>query len=514
MSCGMLCLRLCKSRALRRSGWFRKSFALLVLGALSFSFTPERAGLITGALWFVFLMVPILASTLMRSATLKGAWGRALFLSRLVALLHPMDGMPGHVRLIAAMRHFDRGEIDDGRAIAADLEHSDSPLAHGAKVVMVRATGDWERFATWVEHGNTDKLLADSSVLVGYLRALGEIGRVADMVEVYRLRGDSEALRRDRTTHGVLTMQLAALTGSVELLDLLLDGPVAQLSEPAHAFWRATALQVAGRHDEAALLLTGKRETCRAILTREYDQRLADPLPTLTDSELDGSRRWLADLAEQLQHERTFAPISHRAGTPFITYTLAVAITVAFAFEVPGGSTDIANLVDLGALVVPTSETPGEWWRVLSAGFLHFGPVHLVMNLAGLLLLGSWLERTWGRARMGLTYLLCMAASLALLPLVSNPGPNEAQIVVGASGGIMGLLGALLGFLVVGRSQGPSPVVNRQLRMMLMLVVIQVLFDMSTPQVSGSAHLLGLATGVLLGLMIGKRIVVESAAPA
>src|SRR5690606_35347638 len=79
---------------------------------------------------------------------------------------------------------------------------------------------------------------------------------------------------------------------------------------------------------------------------------------------------------------------------------------------------DPDHLIDLGALIVPQSYTPGEWWRVLTAGFLHFGPLHLGLNLLGLLVLAPRLERAWGPLPMVFCHLTATVTSMALAPHV------------------------------------------------------------------------------------------------
>jgi membrane associated rhomboid family serine protease len=67
----------------------------------------------------------------------------------------------------------------------------------------------------------------------------------------------------------------------------------------------------------------------------------------------------------------------------------------------------------------------------------------------------------------------------------------------------MGLLGGLLGYLVIGRLRRHTPLVARQLTLLIGFVLLQTLFDLTHQEVSQQAHLLGLATGVGFGLLVG-----------
>jgi len=74
--------------------------------------------------------------------------------------------------------------------------------------------------------------------------------------------------------------------------------------------------------------------------------------------------------------------------------------------------------------------------------------------------------------------------------------------LVGASGCIMGVIGILAGLLFRDRQ---SPRAGQRLRMILMMVALETIYDLSTPQVSLAAHLGGFATGVALGLVLSRQ---------
>jgi len=69
----------------------------------------------------------------------------------------------------------------------------------------------------------------------------------------------------------------------------------------------------------------------------------------------------------------------------------------------------------------------GEWWRVITAAFLHIGPVHLAMNMLGLLIFGSELERALGRWRFLALYLLSVLGGAAAIQLFGDPRTSGAS---------------------------------------------------------------------------------------
>jgi membrane associated rhomboid family serine protease len=134
----------------------------------------------------------------------------------------------------------------------------------------------------------------------------------------------------------------------------------------------------------------------------------------------------------------------------------------------------------------------GEGWRLLTAAFLHIGPVHLVLNMLALLVFGSELERQLGRARFLAVYLLAALGGATAIQLFGDP----AAPVAGASTAVYGLLGAL----------GVLMLVHRQdMRGLLTLLAINV-FISFLPGVSLLGHLGGLVVGALAaGILLLTR---------
>lgn len=506
LSTGLLALRLVLMKGRRPRGWL--VVTLLVLTALggTWLWLPDHAGHIGGGLWGLLILTPLLATKAQTQAVIQRRWTAAARAARVAALTHPADGLTEQPLLVRVLQALDEGREEDVADELAELEASASPLAWTAQVLRFRTAGDWQGLVDWVElRGVAPVVAGHPPVLAGYLRALGELGRTAEMLDVYALHGENPVLRRDPASQALVAAQVAAFAGRPDVVADLFEGAAGSVPGRAAVFWRASAEQVAGDEEAAADLLVPLLDGGRASLTRDVQRRLERPLAPLPAGALSPAQVQLVEgLAAAAAHERRFAGLTTgaRRTTPATTLLIAV-LGLAYAVEVPGGPTDLENLVELGALVVPAGPGHDEWWRFLAAGLLHFGPVHLAMNVLGLLLLGRWVERTLGSAALVVCHLVCTAASLGLFPVFSDATRADPHVVVGASGGIMGLLGVLLGVLLVGRLSGRSPLVASQLRLLLLLIGLQVTFDSLTPQVSSLAHLLGLVTGIVLGLGAG-----------
>ena len=142
-----------------------------------------------------------------------------------------------------------------------------------------------------------------------------------------------------------------------------------------------------------------------------------------------------------------------------------------------------------GALFGPLVAA-GDWWRLITAAFLHYGPFHLGLNMLALWWFGAPLEETLGRGRFLLLYLVSGLAGSAGA-LIASP----QAVTVGASGAIFGILGAAL----VLERQG-TPVFGGALT----LIVINLAFTFAVPNISIGGHLGGLAGGILGTLALSR----------
>src|SRR5262249_45413213 len=182
--------------------------------------------------------------------------------------------------------------------------------------------------------------------------------------------------------------------------------------------------------------------------------------------------------------------------------TLIVINVIAFLLEISaGGWNDPDVLHRMGALE-PYAVVNGEYWRLLTALFLHGGFLHLGFNLFALYVLGPPLEQAIGTTRFAACYLISGLGSSVGVVALTTLGFIQATQVIGASGSIMGVVGAWAGFLLRHRH---APLAKQRLANIGLIVAIQIAFDLSTPQVSMAAHMCGLAAGFLLGLILAPR---------
>ena len=128
---------------------------------------------------------------------------------------------------------------------------------------------------------------------------------------------------------------------------------------------------------------------------------------------------------------------------PIVTMVL-IGINLAFflvtALQARSAMDLAPSALYLQGGLIPAEVASGEYWRLLTAGFLHGNLIHIATNMISLYMLGMPLERILGRGRFLVIYLLSLLGSSVSVLLFSGPFVPT----IGASGAIYGLMGALL----------------------------------------------------------------------
>src|SRR5271170_4923173 len=128
------------------------------------------------------------------------------------------------------------------------------------------------------------------------------------------------------------------------------------------------------------------------------------------------------------------APDQREAEWPWATIAISALICAFYLAESFLGLDDegVVTVMRTGATSYATVFEAGEWWRLLSAPFVHGGLIHMLLNGTALIQVGALIEDLYGRERFLVVYLLsCLGSSLATSTVGMGPS-------VGASGGIMG----------------------------------------------------------------------------
>jgi rhomboid protease GluP len=219
----------------------------------------------------------------------------------------------------------------------------------------------------------------------------------------------------------------------------------------------------------------------------------AEPEPTV------GKRSASADAAEVLRFRKAVAAFTPRAWVTPALIAVNVLVFAGLLIAARGWQLTPDQLLAWGANYGPRT-LRGEWWRLVTAAFLHFNLLHLGFNMLLLADLGRLMERLLGNVGY-LTLYLVSAVVASLASLWWRP----TIVSAGASGAGFGLCGALLAFLVLQRGTVPGAVV-KHLRSVLVFVGFNLIFGMTVTWIDNAAHVGGFAAGFGLGLLLARPL--------
>ncbi len=189
---------------------------------------------------------------------------------------------------------------------------------------------------------------------------------------------------------------------------------------------------------------------------------------------------------------------------PTMTVLIMMANIVVFAVMVASGmdfmQPNAQTLLAWGADFGPRTLN-GQWWRMVSCTFLHFGIVHLGMNMLVLWGLGRITERFVGSVGFAIAYMVSGVAG-SIVSLAWNPHGISA----GASGAVFGVAGTLLGFAVLRRDTMPAEVRGELLRNMAKFLILNSVIGVSVARIDMAAHLGGFFGGVICGLILSQPL--------
>lgn len=188
--------------------------------------------------------------------------------------------------------------------------------------------------------------------------------------------------------------------------------------------------------------------------------------------------------ARTVRQPRTRFGGRQRSATPVLTYALIAINVVAFVVQMASGN------LEKQLTLWPPAVAGGEFYRLATAAFLHYGAAHLLLNMWALYVVGPPLEMWLGRLRFGALYALSGLGGSVLVYLLSPLDTATA----GASGAIFGLFGATF---VVGKR------LAFDVRWVMVVIAINLVFTFVAPAISSQriswqAHVGGLVTGGLV----------------
>jgi membrane associated rhomboid family serine protease len=217
-----------------------------------------------------------------------------------------------------------------------------------------------------------------------------------------------------------------------------------------------------------------------------------------------------------------FARVVVSRPATFTVIFLTACIFLFLLMLLSGGSADPSNvLVAYGAKRNDLIDA-GQWWRLVTPVFLHvqmpgFGPLHLIVNMYGLFMLGPYVEKLYGSAKFVFFWVATGVAGVTASYLSVQPSLAEGavgqflfkpfdQTSAGASGALFGLVGVLFVFGIKFRRELPDGFKRAFGTGMLPMIFVNLFIGyVGRGFIDNAAHLGGLVSGALLAVFIGYK---------
>lgn len=432
----------------------------------------EWAGSLVGSFWLLLVVLP---GWLMGRASLAAEgldFERSANYGRWLRRIYPWDGWRDYPTYAEALGHSVAGRRVEADKLLQQLRETDSPLAQAAELEVLRSGRRWQDLVQWWK-ALPEPERTESGRLAN-LRALGELGHYYEMVGELLAHPPENSYNRH-----CAYLFAAAYLGQVEVCEELLKGPLAAFPARVADDWLTVARQAAGQEVEFA------EDSSR----HGQQTPQAPPLWPQAEALFEQAAR---DLSEGREVGTLGRPGEQNRGW---WRALAAIQVLCYLYESAQPGSWVGVLYRCGAMVFPSEALEGEYWRLFTANFLHAGVLHLLMNLGGLALFGRFYEGARGWSRSLACFLVSGVGGLALVLAYADFQQAEPGLVVGASVGLMGLIGASTVLIARRHRRRPSPTLSRQLRGLGLLLLLQMTFDQFTPIVSSSGHLCGVLVG-------------------
>ncbi len=202
--------------------------------------------------------------------------------------------------------------------------------------------------------------------------------------------------------------------------------------------------------------------------------------------------------------QRRAAAVTPRIwATPaLVLANLLVYLAMAIRTGRPGGF-DLPQVLAWGANYGPLT-VGGQWWRLLTATFLHANLPHVLLNMWAFWNVGRLAERLYGKWAFLFLYL-----ASGVLGSLSSIAWNPSQASIGASGAIFGIFGAFLAFLAHRRSEMPAAMLRAHWFSTLAFVIFNLVGGLMQTGIDNAAHVGGIASGFVLGWVLARPLTVE-----
>lgn len=186
---------------------------------------------------------------------------------------------------------------------------------------------------------------------------------------------------------------------------------------------------------------------------------------------------------------------------PYITVGLLVMnVIVYLVMELLGDTRDGLFVASYGGMYPAFLLYNHQWWRLLTAGFIHFGAAHLVNNMVVLYCMGTRLEHMVGHIRFLIIYVVSLLGG-SLLSYAVMVQTGDYAVSAGASGAVFGIIGGLLWVVMLHRGRMEDLTTGR----IIFMILLTVYYGFSSSGVDNWGHIGGVLTGFLVTVILYHR---------
>jgi rhomboid protease GluP len=478
--------------------------SLIILAATGafYVWRRETAGYIGGGLYAILLLLPALIARWVFRHSLAQSYHKAAQGAQWLHRLFPFYGWGRTAELFRGIDLAWRGDLKAAETAFACQANNDTSDGRSAAFNLFRIRNEWPALREWFRREEVaSRLDRDPGLVAMWLRTLGECGELSEMVNAFERHAKTIQQPGLGILRDLCRLYVFSFTGRAPVVERICATTLKSLPLAVREFWIGTAESAAGNTaaGEKHFADIALRADGFTRVALEWRRRVpATKSGSLGDAELEMVNRFEKELAAE---ER----VGTRPGTLTprrrVTYALlAVNVAIFFASTQFGENAE-GNIWFALGLLDTWAVDAGQWWRLVTATFLHANATHLVMNMFALHLLGPFVEANLrGLGFLGL-YLIAGAGSMAFVHFLHH---HDAQpyFALGASGSIMGLVGAAAAIFLHGWLRERARSVFLGLQRVLLAMLLQTVFDLATPRVSFAAHFSGFVIGLTATMLM------------
>ncbi len=348
---------------------------------------------------------------------------------------------------------------------------------------VLRTTGRWQELYNYFQDGIPLKLVPH--VLDVKLACLGELGRWEEIYQLYRENDFSKISQADS-----IIPLFSYYLGYQEIAERFLSNEKTKLDEKVILYRKALSVRFKDVGLYRKILIEIKNNFPKSSIYNTT-RRLAEENQKPPHSEENNA------FYEEIKNDFYYILNKTKSLFPLITIVFCFLILIVYLYQsfIVFGSIEFISSY---AFYLPWCLENHEYWRILSANFIHLNSLHFFCNLVGMYFLGIRVEGLIGRFRFFLFIVSVSLLGMSLIGLGQYFMPSLARPVIGSSVIVMSLIGFLLIFNFFKWKREKQYSSKKEFFLFLFLILLQFGLDFFTPQISFDGHLIGFLLGVIL----------------